>query len=131
MNPEKPDPTECPNLRELFPQYRIDLAPDAKTPRNESVWLQQLRCKYGFIAPYGRNTLQAVTTHPRKGAELRRLSFLKSKRGDVEVVVVFELCHVEVVLLILRPRKRRQLSTSHREAFTGAGGAALARFWKR
>ena len=83
-------------------------------PEAERVWLLEIRCWYGIVYPFGGEILAAWTDHPRVGARLRRLPFILTARGDLEVVVAFHLNDVEMVLAVLKPYRRRRLSEAQR-----------------
>jgi len=71
-------------------------------------------CKHGLVYPYGGDVLAAVVTG-RQRHKVRRLPFLFSRRGDVELVVTFHVDDAEAVLALLRPYRRRQISAAERE----------------
>jgi hypothetical protein len=58
--------------------------------------------------------LAAFTDRPRVGARLRRLPFILSARGDLEVVVTFCINHADAVCAVLKPYRRRRLSPAQR-----------------
>lgn len=94
-------------------------------PREEWPWLMRMRCKYGAVYPYGGDLLQTFTDHPRIGRRLRALPFLLHARGDAETVVRFQLDYLQDVLALLRPYRRRQLSSAHKARLAANGRAAL------
>ena len=108
------------DLRARFgDRYRIGWEAGSLTrsawPRKDHIWLQELRCKYGAISPFGGSILQATTSdHPRIGARLRQLPCVLTARGDVETVITFAVKDIESVFAVLQPYRRRQLSEEQR-----------------
>lgn len=122
----------CLDLSALFPGYRIDRSDEWNlNDRGDLDWFKQLRCRYGFISPFGGDLLQAVTDHRKIGTRLRRLPFLAHVRGDEEVVVRFHVDHVALVLAILKPRKRRVLDPLQRRVLSERGTKALGEYRAR
>jgi hypothetical protein len=121
------------NLFERFGGvYRIDYEPQrGQWPRTEWAWLMRIVCRYGLAYPYGGDLLQAVTSRRKIGARLQRLPFVVHSKGGTEVVVRFHVEHVEEVLAILRPYRRRQLSEQRKASLAAIGRAALAEYRAR
>jgi hypothetical protein len=119
------EPT-CINLEERFGRrYRIAWEAGGKTkplwPREEWPWLMELRCHGGKAYPWGGELLQAYTDRRRTGAQLRALPCVLDAKGDDEVVVRFHVDHIEQVLAILKPYRRRQVSEAERERLRALG----------
>ena len=116
--------TECVNLEERFGRrYRIGWEANGATkalwPKEEWPWLMELRCHAGMVSPWGGELLQAWTDKPRVGAKLRRLPCVVHVKGDEEVVIRFHVVHIEAVLAILKPYRRRQVSEAEKERLAG------------
>ena len=119
------EPT-CINLEERFgKQYRIcweaDGVTKAQWPKEDWPWLMELRCKYGLVYPWGGEILQAMSPHPRIGAQLRRLPFVLHAQGDEETVVRFHIDHIEQVFRLLKPYRRRNLAAAELERLKRIG----------
>ncbi|MFN8626030.1 MAG: hypothetical protein U0587_08630 [Candidatus Binatia bacterium] len=104
----------CINLAERFGHlYRIGWEADGKTKsqwaREDWPWLMEIRCRYGAVSPFG-GILLAMTDKPRIGAQLRRLPCVLHAQGDLEVLIRFHVDHIEQVLALLKPYRRRQVS---------------------
>jgi len=109
----------CVDLRERFGgRYRLiweaEGATRAQWAAGARAWLLQVSCRYGVIYPVGGALLAAWTDQPRIGARLRALPGVISARGDLEVTVTFHVDQVEAVFALLRPRRRRQVSSNQR-----------------
>jgi hypothetical protein len=85
-----------------------------ETPKDERVWLLEVRCRSGVVYAHGGEILAAATDRRGIGARLRRLPFILSARGDHETVVTFADDDVEAVFAILKPYRRRRLSEAQR-----------------
>ncbi|MBX3027662.1 hypothetical protein KF840_22415 [bacterium] len=109
-------------------RYRIVFEPQAADwPVADRPWLARIACRHGYVGAQGGERLFAWTDRPRIGVHLRALPFVERALGDAEVRVVFHVDHLDAVLAILRPYRRRRLSEEHRAALVAAGTAALAR----
>jgi hypothetical protein len=112
------------NLRALFgKQYHIshDESYDAERSEfrtAEEPWLQIIPCKYGHIFPWGGDLL-AVSTN-RRGAitdRIRSLPFVEVVQdGSDGINATFPLDRFDEVAEIVRPKRRRRLSESQRQA---------------
>jgi len=116
----------CINLQERFGRrYRIgweaDGATKAQTPREEWPWLMELLCRHGKVYPWGGELLQACSYTGATGAKLRRLPFVLHAKGGEETVIRFHVDHIEQVLAVLKPYRRRQVSEAEKERLTEMG----------
>jgi len=116
----------CIDLQQRFGRrYRIGWEAGGATrfqwPEAERLWLMELRCRYGMVYPHGGEILAAVGRGPRTCAKLRALPCVLSARGDLETVVTFHVDHIEQVLAILKPYRRRQVSEAEKERLTAMG----------
>lgn len=115
--------TTCLDLRARFGD-RFKIRKEAngatwhETPEAERVWLLELPCMYGVVYPQGGDILAAVVTGRYARQEVAALPCLRSRRGDVELVVTFHVDDAETVLAILQPRRRRRLSPEQRARTT-------------
>jgi len=92
-------------------------------PPGERVWLARVACHGGHVGVQGGDRLVAFTNRPRLGRQLRALPFVIGAQGDAEVRIVFPVEFVELVLTLLRPRRRRQVSAAQRERLATMGAA--------
>jgi hypothetical protein len=90
-------------------------------PEAERSWLLELRCKYGIVYPQGGAILAATITSRQIGRRVAALSCIRTSRGDVERVVTFHLDDAELVLALLKPHRRRQVSPEERERLVALG----------
>jgi len=116
----------CISLAERFGQrYRIGWEADGATkglwPREEWPWLMEIVCRYGRVAPYGGEILIATTTHRRIGAVLRGLPGLLHAKGEDEVVVRFHVDHLDAVLAVIKPYRRRRVTAVERKRLAQIG----------
>ena len=125
---------------ELLPVACIDLAARfggrhpvtheeqaAEWPPSDRPWLARIACRHGYVGVHGGDRLYAFTDRARIGARLRALPFIERAQGDTETRVVFHVDHLEAVLAILRPYRRRQVSKAERQRLAAMGAVALAR----
>lgn len=68
----------CVNLQERFGRrYRVSWEADGATkglwPKDEWLWLMEIRGRHGVVSPKGGDVLQALTPRRRVGAKLRAL----------------------------------------------------------
>jgi hypothetical protein len=110
----------CVNLGARFGRrYRIGWeangAMKAQWQREEWPWLMELRCHRGKVYPWGGELLQAWTDRRRTGAQLRALPCVLHAKGDDETVIRFYVDHIEAVLAVLKPYRRRQLSEAQKK----------------
>ena len=118
--------TACVDLAARFgDRFRLTWEADGVTKsewtREDWPWLQRIRCRYGEVYPYGGELLQAMTARPRLGTRLRALPFVLHARGDIETVVQFHVDHLNAVLAILKPYRRRQISAAEKARLIAAG----------
>jgi hypothetical protein len=117
------------DLREQFgSQYRLGHDPAyhaerGDNPRGDDLWLLVVLCEHGPIYPQG-GTVLVASTH-RRGSVATRLSELSCVRivrdGADGVDVSFDLEDVDVVLAIMKPRRRRRLCEARKAALIDAG----------
>lgn len=110
----------CANLEQCFGRrYRIGWEANGATkgqwPREEWPRLMELRCHRGKVSPWGGELLQAYTDRRRTGAQLRALQCVLDAKGDDETVIRFHVDHIEAVLAVLKPYRRRQLSEAQKK----------------
>ena len=113
----------CVDLRAVFgDRFKIRKEADGETwgatPEAERVWLWELPCRFGIVYPQGGDVLAATVTGTYARQKVRELPCLRSRRGDVELVVTFHVDDAEMVLSILKPRLRRRLSPEQRARIT-------------
>lgn len=111
----------CVDLRQRFgDRSRIRREADGATwyatPDAERVWLLELPCRHGVVYPHGDSILAAVVTGRQARRRILALPCLRSRRGDVELVVTFHVDDAEQVLAVLKPKRRRVLSPAQRAA---------------
>ncbi|MEX0677110.1 MAG: hypothetical protein WD063_08550 [Pirellulales bacterium] len=113
---------DCPNLRTLYPQFKIDRDPSAG-PREQDPWNWQIPCQFGHVYPHGPDLL-GVSTNSR-GAIAKRIAALDcvqvTQDGSDGINATFNLADANAVFAIIKPRKRRRLSDDQK-------AAAVARF---
>jgi hypothetical protein len=83
-------------------------------PPADRVWLARIRCHGGHVGIQGGELLHAYTDRRALGRRLRALPGIIRAQGDAEVRVVFPVAMLDVVLAILRPYRRRQVSAAER-----------------
>jgi len=110
----------CIDLQQRFGRrYRIGFEADGATkaqwPREEWPWLMELRCHRGKVYPHGGELLQAYTDRRAIGRMLRALPCVLHAKGDDETVIRFHVDHIDAVLAILKPYRRRQLSEAQKK----------------
>lgn len=122
----------CIDLRERFgDRYRIAFEEQYRRwPQRDWPWLARIRCRHGFVAPFGGELLQAFTGRPRIGRRLRSLPFVLHARGDHETVIRFHISDVAEVLAILQPRRRRPALGDEQKARLIADGQAALTRWR-
>ena len=115
----------CLDLAALYGhRFRIVYEEQAgEWPVADRPWLARIACHGGHVGVQGGDRLHAFTDRPRIGAQLRALPFPERAQGDAEVRVVFHVDHLEAVLAILRPYRRRQVSEAERERLRAMGAA--------
>jgi hypothetical protein len=117
---------QCIDLRATFAgQFRFgwDEAYAAERPdrrRVEAPWLTIIRCRSGRIFPWGGRLLAAYSSRRRHA--LANLLAVTSVQGGTagrfsagEVIVTFEVSHIEAVAACLGAYRPRQLSPEERE----------------
>lgn len=112
----------CVNLKKMFgKRYRVRYeesywAEHGENARVEDPWLMVIPCRNGHISPWGGFNLVASTNHLGPVANaLKRLPFTTMIReGDDGCDVLFDIQHVDAVLQVMKPRKRRRLSPEER-----------------
>lgn len=113
--------------RRFGARYRVGWEADGATraawPEDERLWLLEIRCRYGVIYPHGGNLLAATITSRRIGQQVAALPCIRSRRGDVELVVTFHVNDAEAVLALLKPRRVYAFTESRQRA----AAAALSR----
>jgi hypothetical protein len=123
----------CINLLERFgDRYKIAFD-EAYNPRHLpkdrlDPWMMVIPCRGGVIYPYGRDLLAVeVDGHPGAAKALAATPGVRLYQdGDREQTFLFPIDLFERVAAIVRPRKRRRLTESHRAAL--ARGSARRRF---
>jgi hypothetical protein len=116
--------TDCIDLRAAFgQQFRIgrDEAYQAdygERARLDDPWLCIIPCQHGHVFPYGGTTLGASTN--RQGGIAKRILALSCctlyQDGTDGITVLFDLADFGEVAAIMRPRRRRRLTTAQRLA---------------
>jgi len=108
---------DCPNVRALYPQYKISRDPSAG-PREQDPWNWQIDCQFGHVYPNGTDTLGVATNS--SGAVAKRIAGLDcvtvTQDGSDGINAVFKLADADAVFAIIKPRKRRRLSDEVRTA---------------
>jgi hypothetical protein len=116
----------CVNLGARFGRrYRIGWEANGATksqwPKEDWAWLMELRCQRGKVYPWGGELLEAYTDRRAIGRLLRALPWVLHARGDDEVVIRFHVDHIEAVLTVLKPYRRRQVSDAEKTRLTAMG----------
>jgi hypothetical protein len=117
------------DLKKMYgARYKIVLDESADIPDQSTAdrqWLQQIPAKYGHIYVHGRDSLGAWATGRIMSGKLAAVPGVRvHQRGSIEVTVVFHPDLFPSVAALLRPRKRRRLSTEQ----AASGAARLVRF---
>jgi hypothetical protein len=125
----------CIDLKECFGNcYRVVAEESYRAERGDTArihdpWLLVIPCKYGHIYPHGGECLAASTTH--RGPLANQLAALSCVRvvqdGDDGVNAVFHIDDFDQVAAVMKPKRRRKLSSDHAKKLAAAGVAALAR----
>lgn len=120
------------NLKSEFGSiYRVSLdesADIAGQTTEDRVWLWQIKCKRGHVYVHGVNTLGAYCDRSPSIKRLLALPFVKlHQRGDRECTVTFDPSHLEEVLQVLSPYKRRQVSEEERQRLASIGARTRLR----
>ena len=113
---------QCIDLKEKFgDHYQVSYDESYEAERGHAgrlhdPWLLTIPCRHGHIYPHGGNYLGASTTN--RGPVANRLAALPFVRlvqdGDDGVNVVFDVDDFEAVAAIMKPKRRRQLTTEQR-----------------
>jgi len=116
----------CIDLYERFgTRYRLRREADGvtwfETAEAERVWLLELPCRYGVVYPHGGDLLAAVVTGRDARRQVAALPCVLSRRGDTELVVTFHVDDAEAVLAVLKPYRRRQVTSEERERLCAMG----------
>ena len=114
--------TTCIDLHEQFgDQFRVAYDESYRTERGNNgrlhdPWLMLLPCQHGHIYPHGGALLGASTDH--RGPIANRLAALPFaiivQDGDDGLNVVFDVEAFDEVAAIMKPKRRRRLSTDKR-----------------
>ena len=84
--------------------------------RLKDPWLRIIPCRFGHHFPHGGSYLGASTTH--RGPVASRLAALPCVRvvqdGDDGINVVFHVKYFDAVAAMMKPRRRRRLTTDQR-----------------
>jgi hypothetical protein len=122
---------DCIDLAERFgTNYRVtyDPAYDAEGARHKDAWYMQLAGRKGIIYPHGGDRLAAeVDGHPGAAKALAAVPGVTVHQDGGwggEMTFVFHVHLFGRVAEILRPRRRRRLTTEQRERLVAAGHAA-------
>ncbi len=96
----------CINLREAFPQCRVSFDPACEDKADP--WMQQIRCKRGYIYPFGGSRLAVECDyHPAAVKQLEALPFVEcTQAGAGEYTFVFDMSRHREVFAIVRPLRR-------------------------
>ena len=115
---------QCVDLRKTFGdryRYEWDPAYEVERPeyrRIEAPWLTRIPCRHGRIFPWGDRQLAAYCA--AGAVERRQLEDLAcvdvEQAGGGEVVVVFDVAHIDAVAEVLKPKMRRKCSPETRAA---------------
>ena len=106
------------NLKEVFSKhYRVVDDGTDDPVREERVWCQEIRGRYGVIYPYGQDGSLGVTVFSRKMAcKLREDFGLETiQQWDREATLKFPPSLIHQVAGMIKAKKRRQLSQEQRE----------------
>jgi hypothetical protein len=111
----------CINLRERFPNFRIEWDESHVPGQADDPWLQEIPCRYGKIYPYGEDELCAYTDHPRLKRRLAALpGAFVHQRGDFELVVRFPAIEWRAYFELLAARRKRTATPAVRAALRKA-----------
>ena len=106
---------KCPNLKKLFPKYRLDWDP-ARSPRSQDPWMLLIPCLTGTICPFGPGELlwegERHNGIGKRVAEIGRLHC----DGDQYKSVVFYVDQFAKVAKIVKPRTKRTMSAAQKAA---------------
>jgi hypothetical protein len=112
----------CIDLKERFgQQYQVTYeesyeADRGRRARGHDPWLLIMPCRFGHIYPQGGELLAASTNH--RGPVANQLSSLPCvsmlQDGDDGVSIVFHVDDFAEVARLMKPRKRRRLSSEKR-----------------
>jgi hypothetical protein len=114
--------SNCVDVRALFgrtykivrdPAYTAEYGPRARVA---DPWLDLIDCRYGAIGPWGGCRLLASTHGAgRVAAALLRLPRCEIMHdGDDGATVVFDLADFQAVAEIIKPRRKRRMSSESR-----------------
>lgn len=109
---------KCINLKEEFGQtYRVKVTSGYEKFRRDP-WNFELLCQYGHIYPHGDDELGFASDKSGSVAQkVANLPFITViQDGSDGKNIVFHVDHLEEILKIVKPRKRRQMSKEQRLA---------------
>lgn len=118
-----------PDLRKIFgEEYRV-VTEEGGRPNDP--WSAMLLCRHGHFFPWGENTL-AVSTD-RRGAIAKRIAGLPCvtivQDGEDGVNGVLRMEDFEMVYQIMKPRRRRRLSSTANQRLQDAGAERVFGSW--
>lgn len=89
--------------------------------REERVWCQEIRGKFGVIYPCGNNGALAVCVESKTkvknslvASRLEREGFRVIQRGDWQIVFKFELDQFDYIADLIKAKRRKKLSPENR-----------------
>jgi hypothetical protein len=127
--------TTCVDLRALAgDRFRVAHDPayhaeHGDRGRTDDPWLLTIPCRFGHFFPWGGNRL-AFSTNTRGGTAkvLTSLPFVQMEQDAEDgYTLTFAVGHFDEVAQLAKPKRRRRLTSDHRQALVAAGKAALQR----
>jgi hypothetical protein len=125
----------CIDLRERFgSEYRIENDPAYEAEygrfgRTEDPWMLTIPCKFGEIFPWGGDRLAFGSNGRGSTAnQVAGLPFVRVEQdGSDGFTVSFHVDHFAEVAAIVRPKRRRRLSSSHKAALAAGSAGRFGR----
>lgn len=92
--------------------YKITVDPAARGQRKIDPMYWVIQCKCGEIYPHGQGQLAVMVTGKKLANKMKQLDFLEIVQNCRDVIVFkFSVANFELVTEIVKPRKKRQLSS--------------------
>lgn len=113
---------QCIDLRAMFRgEFKFSWDPAYAAERGEfrrieAPWLTRIRCRYGFIFPWGGRRLAAYTTHAR-GLGLNHLpcvTVVQGGPGCPDLTVTFDVDDLPAVAELMQARRPMRLTPEDR-----------------
>ena len=103
---------ECLNLKQLYgDKYRVKYHRELPDSLERDPWLLRLACRFGFIEPWGGETLAIyLPGHPVIARKLVALGCVPHQWGQTEYRLVFPAKRFWRIAKLVKPKQKRRLS---------------------